>query len=69
MCSINELNCIGKYNQRFYERNTDMGTDLFNFAYVLGWYGQLEELEGLVLPEPWQFKRSLVETKTKTLLF
>ena len=34
-----------------------METDLFEFAYVPDWYGQLEELEGLVLPEPWKFKR------------
>ena len=29
-----------------------METDLFEFAYVPDWYGQLEELEGLVLPPP-----------------
>lgn len=42
-----------------------METDLFEFAYVPDWYGQLEELEGLVLPEPWKFKRSSVETKNQ----
>ncbi len=31
----------------FYERNTVMETDLFDFAYVPDWYGQLEELEGM----------------------
>lgn len=36
-----------------------METDLFDFAYIPDWYGQLEELEGMVLPEPWQFKRPL----------
>ncbi len=28
-----------------------METDLFDFAYIPDWYGQLEELEGMVLPE------------------
>lgn len=42
-----------------------METDLFEFAYVPDWYGQLEELEGLVLPEPWKFKRPSVETKNQ----
>ena len=49
----------------FYERNKAMETDLFEFAYVPDWYGQLEELEGLVLPEPWKFKRPSVETKNQ----
>ena len=42
-----------------------METDLFDFAYIPDWYGQLEELEGMVLPEPWQFKRPSVETKNQ----
>lgn len=42
-----------------------METDLFDFAYIPDWYGQLEELEGMVLPEPWQFKRPLIETKNQ----
>lgn len=42
-----------------------METDLFEFAYVPDWYGQLEELEGLVLPEPWKFKRPSAETKNQ----
>lgn len=29
--------------------------DLFSFAYVPGWYCQLDELTGLALPEPWRF--------------
>ena len=49
----------------FYERNKAMETDLFEFAYVPDWYGQLEELEGLVLPEPWKFKRPSVEMKNQ----
>ena len=31
--------------------------DLFSFAYVPGWYLQLDELAELALPEPWRFKR------------
>lgn len=42
-----------------------METDLFDFAYIPDWYGQLEELEGMVLPEPWQFKRPSIETKNQ----
>lgn len=42
-----------------------METDLFDFAYVPDWYEQLEELKGMVLPEPWQFKRSAAETKNQ----
>lgn len=45
-----------------------METDLFEFAYVPDWYGQLEELEGLVLPEPWKFKRPSVEMKNQDTL-
>lgn len=30
--------------------------DLFEFAYVPGWYGQLDSLAGLALPEPWRFR-------------
>ena len=42
-----------------------METDLFDFAYIPDWYGQLEELEGMVLLEPWQFKRPSIETKNQ----
>uniref|UniRef100_UPI0025AF914C hypothetical protein n=1 Tax=Bacteroides acidifaciens TaxID=85831 RepID=UPI0025AF914C len=42
-----------------------METDLFDFAYIPDWYGQLEELEGMMLPEPWQFKRPSIETKNQ----
>ena len=36
----------------FYERNTIMETDLFDFANVSDWYGQLGELEEMVLTGP-----------------
>lgn len=38
-------------------------TDLFNFAYVPDWYGQLEELKDMALPESWQFKKNVYDTK------
>ena len=40
-------------------------TDLFDFAYVPDWYGQLEELKEMALPEPWQFKKPSKETKNR----
>ena len=30
--------------------------DLFSFAYVPGWYRQLDELAELARPEPWRFR-------------
>lgn len=38
-------------------------TDLFEFAYVPDWYGQLYELKNMALPEGWRFKKPIVETK------
>lgn len=38
-------------------------TDLFEFAYVPDWYGQLYELKNMALPEAWRFKKSSAETK------
>lgn len=38
-------------------------TDLFEFAYVPDWYGQLDELAEIALPEPWRFRKPAVETK------
>lgn len=38
-------------------------TDLFEFAYVPDWYGQLDELAEMILPESWRFKKSASETK------
>ena len=38
-------------------------TDLFEFAYVPDWYGQLDELAEMALPEPWRFRKPAVETK------
>ena len=40
-------------------------TDLFDFAYVPDWYGQLEELSKLALPEPWRFKKPIYKTKNE----
>ena len=31
-------------------------TDLFEFAYVPDWYGQLEQLAEMALPEAWQWE-------------
>ena len=38
-------------------------TDLFEFAYVPDWYGQLDELAEMILPESWRFKKPTFETK------
>ncbi len=40
-------------------------TDLFDFAYVPDWFGQLDELKQMALPESWQFKKPAVETKNQ----
>ena len=40
-------------------------TDLFDFAYVPDWYGQLDELSKLALPEPWRFKKPIYKTKNE----
>ena len=37
--------------------------DLFDFAYVPGWYWQLDSLAEMVLPEPWRFKEPVYSTK------
>ena len=38
-------------------------TDLFEFAYVPDWYGQLEQLAEMALPEAWRFRKPQVECK------
>lgn len=38
-------------------------TDLFEFAYIPDWYGQLDELQQMALPESWRFKKPMIETK------
>lgn len=38
-------------------------TDLFEFAYVPDWYWQLDELSKMALPEPWRFRKPIVEIK------
>ena len=40
-------------------------TDLFDFAYVPDWYGQLDELSRVALPEPWRFKKPANVTKNQ----
>lgn len=44
-------------------------TDLFDFAYVPDWYGQLDELSKLALPEPWRFKKPIYKTKNEDILY
>lgn len=39
--------------------------DLFSFAYVPGWYAQLEELAELAIPEPWRFRSPNYFTKNQ----
>ena len=40
-------------------------TDLFSFAFVPDWYGQLDELAQMALPEPWRFKKPTNVTKNQ----
>ena len=37
--------------------------DLFDFAYVPGWYWQLDCLAEMALPEPWRFREPVYATK------
>ena len=37
--------------------------DLFDFAYVPGWYWQLDCLAEMALPEPWRFREPVYSTK------
>lgn len=39
--------------------------DLFSFAYVPGWYRQLDELAELARPEPWRFREPMYFTKNQ----
>lgn len=39
--------------------------DLFSFAYVPGWYEQLDELAELAIPEPWRFRNPNYYTKNQ----
>lgn len=39
--------------------------DLFSFAYVPGWYCQLDELAELARPEPWRFREPIYSTKNQ----
>lgn len=39
--------------------------DLFSFAYVPGWYEQLDELAELAIPEPWCFRNPNYYTKNQ----
>lgn len=38
-------------------------SDLFSFAYIPGWYDQLDELAKLALPESWRFRNPNYLTK------
>ena len=38
-------------------------TDLFEFAYVPDWYGQLEQLAEMALSEAWRFRKPQTECK------
>ena len=40
-------------------------TDLFEFAYVPDWYGQLEQLAEMALPEAWRFRKPQTECKNR----
>ena len=40
-------------------------TDLFSFAFIPDWYGQLDELAQMALPESWQFKKPSNVTKNQ----
>lgn len=37
-----------------------ISTDLFEFAYVPDWHGQLDALAEMTLPEPWRFRKPAV---------
>ena len=37
--------------------------DLFDFAYVPGWYWQLDCLAEMALKEPWRFREPVYSTK------
>ena len=39
--------------------------DQFSFAYVPGWYAQLEELAEMAIPEPWRFREPIYYTKNR----
>lgn len=39
--------------------------DLFSFAYVPGWYAQLDALAGMARPEPWRFREPMYSTKNQ----
>ena len=48
-------------------KETDMTLlpDLFSFAYVPGWYCQLDKLAELARPEPWRFREPICSTKNQ----
>jgi hypothetical protein len=52
-----------EYRKPQEKRKHMIAPDLFEFAYVPDWYGQLEELERLALPESWKFRKPSRETK------
>lgn len=36
-----------------------LAPDLFTHAYIPNWYGQLDELAEIALPEPWCFRNPI----------
>jgi hypothetical protein len=40
-----------------------LAADLFSFAYIPNWYGQLDELAEIALPEPWRFRNPMYLVK------
>lgn len=52
-----------EYRKPQEKRKHMIAPDLFEFAYVPDWYGQLEELERSALPESWKFRKPSRETK------
>lgn len=52
-----------EYRKPQEKRKHMIAPDLFEFAYVPDWYGQLEELERLALLESWKFRKPSRETK------
>ena len=44
-------------------------TDLFEFAYVPDWYGQLEQLAEMALSEAWRFRKPRPNVKIQIRRF
>lgn len=55
----------GRHHKKAEECMMMLKPDLFDFAFVPDWYGQLNELREMALPEPWRFKKPMNETKNQ----